>query len=57
MDCPKNCKTCGRYTAHAKKIFGNDGVCKLILKKPVFVKESHGCQYWIDARLLKGGKE
>lgn len=57
MELSKTCETCGRFTAHVKKVLGKDGLCILIVKNPQAVKKSHSCKYWIDKRLLKGDTE
>lgn len=46
----KTCETCGRYTAHEKKVFGKDGLCRLIVKKPTAVSKNHLCKYWIERK-------
>lgn len=45
-----NCQTCGRFTEHKKKVFGKDGICRLIVKKPTSVKKNYSCKYWIERK-------
>ena len=50
VEIPRFCENCGRYTAHKKQVFGQDGLCRLILKKPQPVSKGHFCKYWIERK-------
>lgn len=43
----QNCENCRYYTDHKKGVFGGDGLCTVVRKKPKPVRRCfRKCKYW-----------